>query len=89
MFGKVQVHHDSMLNALFNTLQSVTCQSDNSYCIYLPSAKVLEQNGECLSSRNNTVEEIANLEQQREQFTKLRHLDLKEEFKEILWARTF
>lgn len=84
MFGKVQVHHDCMLNALFNTLQSVRCQSDNSYCIYLPSAKVLEQNAECLNNRNDAVEEISNAEQQREQFTKLGHLDLKEEFKEIL-----
>lgn len=88
MFGKVQVHHDSVLNALFNTLWSVICQSDNLYFIYLPSAKVLEQNGGCLSNRNNTVEEISNLELQGKQFGKLRCLDPKGEFKEILWART-
>lgn len=80
------MHDDSVLNSLFNTLQSVTCQSDNLYYTYLQS-KILEQSDGCLSSRSDTVIEISNLQQQRKQLTRLKTPWCQRGIKGSVWSQ--
>lgn len=86
-FGTVQVQHNSVLNALFNTLQHVQVTAHPAFAS--PSAEVLEQNGVHWRNWNKALEERSKLEQQREQFTEFRCLDPKGEFKAALGAWTF
>lgn len=49
-----------------------------------PSAKVLEEKGVCCKNKNQALEERSKLKQQRKQFTTLRYLEPKGEFKAVL-----